>query len=581
MLTARSCGSPALTIHVEETGLVEVGVGREELLGRAGGRLETGSHLGMPGGAKVPVVRGFGPSSVGLNSLRAVVLGVGNGVGQEFGSRASGVVTEDGEGTESETSVADAVPVSVGRLPPSVAVWIVKGGQLKREEKRWSASDGRQLRTDRLACDSPRALSVRVQAKAETEVDYGPHDGVALVCRPGIVHPVVRVGEGEGELSDVEEVLDGRDNRDFSFALRPASQMFVVLAAPSTQQTHLWVPSSSVSTEGLGRVTRGDEEFLPGPVDPGRVVGHAVGVGPVLDAELEDTCDVEHARPAQATVDVVGDGVHVCKPGSVGKDGLVPRAEVRVLGDLGRQAVPFRLRCEQAWVVRTDVDAASADGVVGVVGGTETCKAGRGSSWCRRGRGRGGRVDWVAVGCGGVCGGAWMVSEWQGKVTRAEEGKDATAGGRRLVSDDVPPSKHCFSYLGIRDVCDKFRTKHATVLSPLLELGRSSPRALENWSGREGRGRGEGTVGRGASSQRRTGSREREGEVGGWTNEQTNSQSLLAAAVLSAALLLMPLLDFELLSSLLLLFDPSMPPTTAPTMTARRTAGTPNLTHFD
>ena len=47
---------------------------------------------------------------------------------------------------------------------------------------------------------------VRHHTVAETEVDDGPPDSVALRLRPGVEHPVVRDRERRRELSDVEEV---------------------------------------------------------------------------------------------------------------------------------------------------------------------------------------------------------------------------------------------------------------------------------------------------------------------------------------------------------------------------------------
>jgi hypothetical protein len=51
----------AAAVHVKEAGVVKVGVVGEEALVAAGGCDETGGHLGVAGGAKVPCARDVEP----------------------------------------------------------------------------------------------------------------------------------------------------------------------------------------------------------------------------------------------------------------------------------------------------------------------------------------------------------------------------------------------------------------------------------------------------------------------------------------------------------------------------------------
>lgn len=126
---------------------------------------------------------------------------------------------------------------------------------------------------------SPRFVKVNKNSRwkagdaLQTELDDGPHDGVLLGLVPGIEEPIVSVSEGEGEFTDVEEVLR--------------------------------VPVISGRSEVVGRVTGGvlrgrskvldfrrrtkigrnaHEEFAPSTVSPLGILACPVSVTPVCAA---------------------------------------------------------------------------------------------------------------------------------------------------------------------------------------------------------------------------------------------------------------------------------------------------------
>lgn len=91
-------------------------------------------------------------------------------------------------------------------------------------------------------------------------------------------------------------------------------------------------------------------ELGPGAVSPAGVARHLVGVCPILDPKLDLAGRVKDARARETAILSVWlrGGVEVCR--SVGKDGRIPRGEVRVVGNERVEGVPLELGRNQARV---------------------------------------------------------------------------------------------------------------------------------------------------------------------------------------------------------------------------------------
>ena len=129
----------------------------------------------MAGSTEVPVVRRFRPCAIRGNSLGAILNGVGNSKAKDLRSGTGGIVTEDGKGSESETTIANAVPVSLGVVGPPAMVLAV---------------------AVRVGCDTLR----------ETESDDILSDCCLLIGGPDVVEPIVGNGERSGEFGGIEEM---------------------------------------------------------------------------------------------------------------------------------------------------------------------------------------------------------------------------------------------------------------------------------------------------------------------------------------------------------------------------------------
>lgn len=109
-------GSGTLDVHVEVAGFLEIGVGIEQSVVRAGGGDQRRGHLGVARGTEIPIVGCFSPSTIVRDGLSAVCFGIVDGEAQEGFCSTGRVVAEDRKGTQGQSTVADAVPLRRMRL---------------------------------------------------------------------------------------------------------------------------------------------------------------------------------------------------------------------------------------------------------------------------------------------------------------------------------------------------------------------------------------------------------------------------------------------------------------------------------
>ena len=128
VVTVVEQGGGSVRVHVEEAGLPELGVRVQQGVVGTSRSHESGCHLGVTSGTEVPVVSGLSPSTVGGDAEDAVGQSVVDGLAKEVFGDSSGVVAEDGKGTEGKAAVANTIPVTrdVAR-PPSIG----GGGSIK------------------------------------------------------------------------------------------------------------------------------------------------------------------------------------------------------------------------------------------------------------------------------------------------------------------------------------------------------------------------------------------------------------------------------------------------------------------
>ena len=113
-------GSP--NVHVVVSGILDRGVLVQQAVVGASRGQESGGHLGVTGGTKVPVVGGLGPTTVGGNPVDAGVQGVADGLAKEVFGGSSGIVAKDSKSAKGETTIANAIPITRGvtARPPAI-----------------------------------------------------------------------------------------------------------------------------------------------------------------------------------------------------------------------------------------------------------------------------------------------------------------------------------------------------------------------------------------------------------------------------------------------------------------------------
>lgn len=174
VVTVVEQGGGSVRVHVEEAGLPELGVRVQQGVVGTSRSHESGCHLGVTSGTEVPVVSGLSPSTVGGDAEDAVGQSVVDGLAKEVFGDSSGVVAEDGKGTEGKTAVANTIPVTrdVAR-PPSIG----GGGSIK---------DG--------------------LTRSQTVEDHVISHLLLLVVAQNVVKPIVTDGIGGKHLSGIQKV---------------------------------------------------------------------------------------------------------------------------------------------------------------------------------------------------------------------------------------------------------------------------------------------------------------------------------------------------------------------------------------
>ena len=168
-------GSGAGHVHVVEASLVEVLVRGEQPVVGAGSGHERGCHLGVSGGAEVPVVGSFRPSTVVRNCECTVLDSIGDRQGQNLLRNVTGVLTKDSKGTHGKAAVADTVPVAV---------------------------DGSGI------CSPPPAgrTVVRIKTGLKTVLNEVCTNLGLLIIGEDLIEPIVRDAERRRQLCGVEKV---------------------------------------------------------------------------------------------------------------------------------------------------------------------------------------------------------------------------------------------------------------------------------------------------------------------------------------------------------------------------------------
>jgi hypothetical protein len=205
-------------------------------------------HFGGTSSTKVPVVGRFVPGTIRKGALETVGFGIRHSSVNNPLSDTSGVLGNDSECGHSETSVANTVPVSVD----------------------W--------RSSRSNPPVRRAVAFkRSHTEAQTKIEDGPHEGVALILCPEIIEPVITNSESSTELGKIEEVgsvPSGTVGAERNGGVVTSGSLILVLRAESrTTTAHLKFEEDSVGIFGF--------------------VGDPVCVGPVLDPDLHSTGNVQ------------------------------------------------------------------------------------------------------------------------------------------------------------------------------------------------------------------------------------------------------------------------------------------------
>ncbi len=131
----------------------------------------------MASGTEIPVVGRLCPCSVSGDGLGTVLNGVGDGQSKDLGGKAGAgiILVENGERSESEAAIANAIPVALGIVRPP-------------------------------AMELPITVGVGSETLAETVCDHVLSDLRLLIRGPSIVHPIVGNAERSSEFRGIEEV---------------------------------------------------------------------------------------------------------------------------------------------------------------------------------------------------------------------------------------------------------------------------------------------------------------------------------------------------------------------------------------
>ncbi len=93
-------------------------------------------------------------------------------------------------------------------------------------------------------------------------------------------------------------------------------------------------------------------DFIPSAINPACVICHAVHVGESLYSHLDFSSVVENTTGTIHEVNNGGFAEVIC---SIGKNGVIPALEVRILCDEVGEGLPFVGGGDEAWSVGTDV----------------------------------------------------------------------------------------------------------------------------------------------------------------------------------------------------------------------------------
>ena len=99
-------------VDVREASILELGVPVQQTVVGTSRCQEGGSHLGVAGSTKIPVVGGLGPGTVSGDAVDTIVQSVVDGLAKDVFSGSGGVITEDSKSTKGEATIADAIPVT-------------------------------------------------------------------------------------------------------------------------------------------------------------------------------------------------------------------------------------------------------------------------------------------------------------------------------------------------------------------------------------------------------------------------------------------------------------------------------------
>lgn len=261
----------------------------------------------MAGSTEVPVVRRFGPCTVSSDGLGAILNGVGNSKAKDLRSGTGGVVTEDGKSSESQTTIANAVPVSLGVVGPPAMVLAI---------------------TVRVGCDTLR----------ETERDDILSECCLLVSGPDVVEPIVGNGERGGEFGGIEEMggVPFVSSR-WTEAVRDG------ILQVTRPQSRNYDPFFENKT---------NLEFCQCAINPLGILRHPICICESLDPHLDLTRIIQDTT---ISIHMVCNRRQRVILRRVSKDSIVPLFEVRIVCNEFRKSLPLIRWRDETWSVRSDV----------------------------------------------------------------------------------------------------------------------------------------------------------------------------------------------------------------------------------
>lgn len=134
-------------IHMIISRFLHSGIRREKILRRSSSGEELSGHLYVCGRSKVPVIGGFGPSSIVVGTVGAVEGGVRDRETEDRCSDTGGVVTSDRESSSSQSVVADLRAILVSTISQRRAAKTLRSSSFRSQQSRSCCLCRREFRS--------------------------------------------------------------------------------------------------------------------------------------------------------------------------------------------------------------------------------------------------------------------------------------------------------------------------------------------------------------------------------------------------------------------------------------------------